>query len=113
MTLVKTDLAIARHYVNRLVAPELHHFFAAIADEHDLTVAHIAKLTGGDLLSDLPVLKRTLAARDAYLDPISVLQVEVLARSRAGVDSPEDARRILRALLLTVTGIAAGLRNTG
>ena len=113
MTLAKTDLAIARHYVDRLVAPELHHFFAAIVEEHDRTEAHIAKLTGSDLLSDLPILKRTLAVRDAYLDPISVLQVELLARSRAGVDSPEDARRIQRALLLTVNGVAAGLRNTG
>lgn len=113
MTLVKTDLAIARHYVNRLVAPENHHFFDTIADEHDRTVSHLARLAGGDFLSDLPVLKRTLAVRDAYLDPISVLQVELLARSRAGIDSPEDARRIQRALLLTVNGIAAGLRNTG
>ena len=113
MTLVKTDLAIARHYVNRLVARERHHFFDTIVEEHDLTVAHIAKLGGGELLSDLPVLKRTLAVRDAYLDPISVLQVELLARSRAPVAAHTDPRLIERALLLTVNGIAAGLRNTG
>ena len=113
MTLVKTDLAIARHYVNRLVAPGLHHFFDAIAEEHDLAVAHIAKLVGGNLLNDLPVLKRTLAVRDAYMDPISVLQVELLARSRAAAGAATDTRRIERALLLTVNGIAAGLRNTG
>ena len=113
MTLVKTDLAIAGHYVNRLVAPEFHRFFNTIVEEHDLTVAHIAKLTGGELLANLPVLKRTLAVRDAYLDPISVLQVELLARSRAALGSQDDIRRIKRALLLTMNGVAAGLRNTG
>lgn len=113
MTLVKTDLAIARHYVSRLVDPELHHFFDTIAEEHDLASALVAQLTGGDLLSDLPVLKRTLAVRDAYLDPINVLQVELLARSRAATAHPDDIRRLQRALLLTVNGVAAGLRNTG
>ena len=113
MTLVKTDLAIARHYVNRLVAPGLRHFFDTIAEEHDLTVAHINLLTGGGLHDDLPVLKRTLAVRDAYLDPINVLQVELLARSRDASGPQDDVRRIRRALLLTVNGVAAGLRNTG
>ncbi|MEM7342441.1 MAG: phosphoenolpyruvate carboxylase [Actinomycetota bacterium] len=113
MTLAKTDLPIARQYVDRLVDPSLHNFFDRIVAEYDLTVAEIADLKGGALLDDLPVLQRTIAVRDSYLDPLNVLQVELLARGRAGDADPDTARRIQRALLLTVNGVAAGLRNTG
>ncbi|HEV2088773.1 MAG TPA: phosphoenolpyruvate carboxylase, partial [Cryptosporangiaceae bacterium] len=110
MTLAKTDLSIAGRYVDRLVPAELRRIFATISEEHDRTVAEVLRITGGPRLLDAqPVLRRTLAVRDTYLEPLHHLQVELLARHRAGDTDPH----LQRALLLTANGIAAGLRNTG
>ncbi|MBS1195344.1 MAG: ppc, partial [Actinobacteria bacterium] len=111
MTLAKTDLEVAGHYVEHLVEPGLWPVFEGIRAEHERTVAEVLRLTGGPgLLAANPTLKRTLEVRDAYLAPLHRLQVSLLARRRAG-DAADPA--LERALLLTLNGIATGLRNTG
>jgi phosphoenolpyruvate carboxylase len=112
MTLKKTDLKTARRYVETLVPKELQHFLTTIEDEFNLTIAEILLLTGKSaLLSDQPVLARTLEVRDTYLAPIHSLQVNLLDRVRNSGDNPEPT--LIRALLLTINGVATGLRNTG
>ena len=110
MTLVKTDLGIAERYVERLVEPDQRGLFDIVKAEHARTVDRVTAITGRELLANLPVLKRTLQIRDVYLDPLHVLQIDLLARSRA-MEEPDS--RLRRALLLTVNGVAAGMRNTG
>jgi phosphoenolpyruvate carboxylase len=115
MTLVKTDLDLAGHYVRTLVPPELHRLYDTIRAEHDLTMTEILRVTGQEtLLSANPILETTLRVRDAYLAPLHLVQVALTARWRADLDAgrhPDPG--VARALLLTVNGIAAGLRNTG
>ena len=110
MTLVKTDLSITRHYVETLVDPKLHHLFEHIEDQLQLTADQIREITGADPLPGQPILSRTLAVRDAYLDPINALQAELLRRARTESNPSESLRR---GLLLSINGIAAGMRNTG
>ena len=109
MTIAKTDLKIAKLYVDRLVEPRLHHFFTTIEDEYERTKREILHLLGTtDLLERQATLAKTLKIRDSYLAPIHLLQIDLLSEIRTN-----QSEAISRALSLTINGIAAGLRNTG
>ena len=112
MTIAKTDLATARKYVDTLVDPKLHRILDVIQSEYELTIDEILRLTGkSEILGDQKVLAQTLQIRDAYLAPLHLMQVSLLKKVREqGVESDP---LISRALLLTINGVAAGLRNTG
>ena len=111
MTIAKTDLEMSQRYVDTLVDPSLRHFLELIKEEFALTKAEILLLTKkSELLGDQPRLARTLGIRDQYLAPLHLLQIHLLEQVR---ENPDIDPTIRRALLLTINGVAAGLRNTG
>jgi phosphoenolpyruvate carboxylase len=115
MTLAKTDLDVAREYVEHLVPSELHYLFEKIVAEHEITMTELLTITQSErLLESQALLATTLETRDRYLRPLQLLQIQLLERVRAQRDSDEPVDDVLqRALLLTINGIATGLRNTG
>jgi phosphoenolpyruvate carboxylase len=115
MTLAKTDMQLAGHYVRSLVPPQLHGPYDTINREYELTVEEVLRVMGAErLLAGHPVLEQTLRVRDAYLAPLHYLQVALTQRLRfdRGAGRESDPA-VVRALLLSVNGIAAGMRNTG
>jgi phosphoenolpyruvate carboxylase len=111
MVLAKASPDIAAHYDQQLVPPALR----ALGEQlrHHLRDAEAALLavTGHEhLLADNPVLRRSIDVRNPYVDPINLVQVELLSRLRA--DDANDPA-LWDAFTVTVNGIAAGMRNTG
>ncbi len=115
MALAKTDFQIARQYAETLVAPELsQRIFSLLEEEYERSCQAVIKVTGERrLLEKQPVLQRSIAVRNPYVDPMSYLQVELLARLREHKGKADEREQLLYAILLTINGIAAGMRNTG
>jgi phosphoenolpyruvate carboxylase len=113
MTLAKADFPIARQYAARTPDRSLgRRMFKLLEAEYQRTCRVVLQITGEkQLLDNAPVLRRSIAVRNPYVDPMSYLQVELLARKRAGNAAEQD--KLLYAILLTINGIAAGMRNTG
>jgi phosphoenolpyruvate carboxylase len=111
MVLAKVDLAIASCYADLVEDRDLKvRIFGRIKEECEASILALQDITDkASLLEDNPALKRSIHHRFPYMDPINHLQVELLRRYRAG--DPDN--RIQRGILLSINGIAAGLRNSG
>ncbi|MEM6638549.1 MAG: phosphoenolpyruvate carboxylase [Pseudomonadota bacterium] len=110
MVLAKADMDIAERYA-ALAEPSVRHFFTSIREEYDRSVRCILQLKGNErLLEDDATLRRAILLRNPYVDPMSMIQIDLLRRWRAS-DRSDDA--LLSALKVSVNGIAQGLQNTG
>ena len=111
MSLSKTDRDIAARYLSLGNRDDLT---ARVLAEYDRTIAVTAELTGHDRpLADRPVLARAVALRNPYVDALSHLQLRALGALRSPGGPGADSELLERLLLLSVTGVAAGLQNTG
>jgi phosphoenolpyruvate carboxylase len=115
MAIAKADLLIAREYAGMIKDETIRtRIFSAIEREYHLTLEMILKITGQrEILDNTPVIQESVRLRNPYVDPLSYLQVKLLSELRAIRDQGGDDPQLLREVLLTINGIAAGLRNTG
>jgi phosphoenolpyruvate carboxylase len=129
MTLSKSDMHIARHYSSMVEDEALRQRLSdEIEQEYERTRRCLLMIVGGEaLLDDKPVLQRSIRLRNPYVDPLSYFQVALLRRLRTlgapltmdeaaqqtASDQELERARLTHAVLLTINGIAAGLRNTG
>jgi phosphoenolpyruvate carboxylase len=109
MTVVKSDLTISKMYIDQLLDKKHKYLFDEIVTESKKVIKAIKLVTNNELLEDNPILRNTLQVRNAYLDPLSLIQI-LLMKKLSNKDITDEERT---ALLLSINGLAAGLRNTG
>ncbi len=110
MTLAKSDLKIAKLYVDGLLNESMLDIYEDIHKESKLALVSILKIKNIDeLLDDNKILKNTLRIRNSYLDPLSIIQITLMQKMKSNELDPIEKN----SLLLSINGLAAGLRNTG
>jgi phosphoenolpyruvate carboxylase len=114
MTLAKADLNILEYYSSLVEKKEVaDKFLSQIKTEFNLTVSTICKITNQvEILENNPLLKDILFVRSHYLDPLSYIQVKLLKQFRM-TDKEEEKTKFLKAIHLSINGIASGMKNTG
>ncbi len=115
MALAKADLYISTEYA-QLIKDDVirQRIFGRIETEFQLTSKMLLLITGqSEILDNVPVIQESIRLRNPYVDPLSYLQVHLLSELRDVREQGGDEQNILREVLLTINGIAAGLRNTG
>lgn len=112
---IKADLIIAEEYAQMCGGEDYkERIFRQIEEEFHLTKDMVLKITGlSDILENAPDLQESIRQRNPYVDPLSYMQVKLLSELRAARELGRNDSVLLREVLLTINGIAAGLRNTG
>ena len=115
MALAKSSTPVAAAYLDLVPpGPDRDRLWQRIRDEHDLAVDAVLTVTrSGELLDRHPVLQRTIARRNPFVDALNAAQVALLARLRDPALDEEAHEAVRGPLARTIAGIAAGLRNTG
>jgi phosphoenolpyruvate carboxylase len=115
MALAKADLLISKEYAGMIKDDEVRRrIFTEIENEYKLTSELILRITGQEeILDNVPIIQESIRLRNPYVDPLSYFQVRLLKELRETRERNGDDAELLREVLLTINGIAAGLRNTG
>lgn len=115
MALAKADMLIAQEYAQMAKNGQAgKRIFEQIRNEYKLTLQLILQITGQkEILDNQLVIQESVKLRNPYVDPMSFLQVQLLSELRSLDGDSEHGAELLREVLLTINGIAAGLRNTG
>ena len=112
MVLMKTDPQLAAHYEAQLVTEELQYLGQRLRNMLSAAIDTLVDLKGEALMANQPGGREAITLRNPYIDPLNYLQAELLHRVRQ-TSVEKSAQQLERALMITIAGIAAGLRNTG